>query len=297
MGVQGLYSLQDLEKLQNFTPQIKQAVIVGGGLIGVELAEMLHSRGISVKFLVRESSFWRNVLPKEESEMITKHIQSHGIEFLFETEIKEIIGTDRVEAIITNRGERIDCQFVGVTIGVQPNIDFLQNTVLDTNKGILVNAYLETNMPDVYAIGDCAEHRMPPNGRKSIEQIWYSGSMMGETLAKTLTGTKTKYLPNVFFNSSKFFNIEDQVYGQMTDDLNFMQKSFFWQHPQKDIALRINYLPMMKNKIIGIHAFGMRLRQDVCTAWITEGKDIDWLKKHLEKANFNPEFQKVSISL
>ena len=78
-AVQGLYSKQDLEALEQWSPSIRQATIVGGGLIGIELAEMLHSRGKKVTFLVRESSFWGNVLSTEEGRLIEKHIIAHGL--------------------------------------------------------------------------------------------------------------------------------------------------------------------------------------------------------------------------
>jgi NAD(P)H-nitrite reductase large subunit len=85
-GIQGLYSFQDLEALEARTSAIEEAGIVGGGLIGVELAEMLLSREKKVTMIVREASFWRNVLPAEESKMITKHLESHGLNLLFNEE-------------------------------------------------------------------------------------------------------------------------------------------------------------------------------------------------------------------
>ncbi|MFN5774050.1 NAD(P)/FAD-dependent oxidoreductase, partial [Flavobacterium sp.] len=82
-GVMGMYHKQDLENLEKYAPNnqiCKQAVIVGGGLIGIELAEMLHSRNIPVTFLVREDSFWNGVLPQGESAMINRHIKNHHID-------------------------------------------------------------------------------------------------------------------------------------------------------------------------------------------------------------------------
>jgi NAD(P)H-nitrite reductase large subunit len=89
-GVQGLYSKQDLENMQQLTSDAKQAVIVGGGLIGVEMAEMLASRNIKVTFLIREKNFWDGVLPKEEAMMIGSHIRDHHIDLRTETNLVEI---------------------------------------------------------------------------------------------------------------------------------------------------------------------------------------------------------------
>jgi NAD(P)H-nitrite reductase large subunit len=288
-GVQGLYSFQDLEKLENTAPHVHSAVIVGGGLIGVELAEMLHSRGKHVTLLIREKGYWNSILPNEESQLITRHIQKHGIDLRFETELKEIAGTQRVEAIVTTQGERIDCQFVGITIGVQANVDFLRNTPLEINRGVVIDDYLKTNQPDVYAAGDCVEHRQPPTGRKAVEQIWYTGRIMGETVARTVCGEPTRYQPGVFFNSAKFFDIEYQTYGDVPAQLPDGISTFYWQHPEREICLRINY--RTDNQVVtGFNNFGIRLRQESCTAWIEEKVKLPTVLAHLRDAHFDPEF-------
>ncbi len=97
-GVTGLYNKQDLEYIEENTANCKHAVVVGGGLIGIELAEMLLSRNIAVTFLVREKSFWDIVLPPGESEMINRHIIEHGIELKLETGLKEIIADENGRA-------------------------------------------------------------------------------------------------------------------------------------------------------------------------------------------------------
>ena len=148
-GVHGLYSLQDLEAMERHSEGLKRAVIVGGGLIGIEMAEMFHTRNIPVTFLVRENSYWGGVLPPEESEMIRKHIVENHIDLRLETELKEIIdnGNGKCNVVITNKGEKIECGFVGLTAGVHPNINFLKDSGLEIDRGILINDNLETTNP------------------------------------------------------------------------------------------------------------------------------------------------------
>ena len=124
------------------------------------------------------------------------------------TELKEIVsdGNGKVKSIITGTGEEIACQFVGLTPGVSPNVDFLKESELNIERGIVVNEFLETNIPDVYAAGDCAQVAEPLSHRRAIEAVWYVGRMMGEALGKTLSGKKTAYKPGIWFNSAKFFD-------------------------------------------------------------------------------------------
>jgi NAD(P)H-nitrite reductase large subunit len=292
-GVQGLYSAQDLENLTAMSDKIEHGVIVGGGLIGIELAEMLASRGKRVTLLVREKSFWNQVLPPEESVMINRHILEHKIDLRLETELAEIIGNeaDEVQAVKLKSGEVLDCQFVGLTVGVSPNIKTLQLESLAVNKGILVNKFLQTNLPNVFAIGDCAEHQEPVAGRRAIEQIWYTGRIMGETVAQTICKKPTVYQPGVFFNSAKFFDIEYQTYGSVPAQTPDGIETFYWQHKQKDILVRINY-KADNQQVVGMNTFGIRMRHEVWDTWLKEGRSIKYVLENLKKANFDPEFFK-----
>ncbi|WP_339653449.1 FAD/NAD(P)-binding oxidoreductase [uncultured Salegentibacter sp.] len=290
-GVQGLISKQDLELLEENTQSCKKAVIIGGGLIGVELAEMLTTRNIDVTFLIREEAFWHNVLPLQDAKLISQHVRSHGVTVHHETELEKIVSDEngRVKAVITNSGEEIVCQLVGLCAGVSPNIGFLKSSALEIDRGILVDEFLQTNIEDVYAIGDCAQLRQPQSHRKPIEAVWYAGRMMGETLAQTLTGNKMRYKPGNWFNSAKFFDIEYQTYGKVSEIPGEDEMHFHWQHKDNTKAITIAFDPK-SNKFLGINTFGIRMRHPVFDRWLTEGKKIDHVLTNLKQANFDPEF-------
>ena len=290
-GVQGLYSFQDLRLLEENTKEIKQAVVIGGGLIGIELAEMLNSRKIDVTFLVREKHFWDLVMPEEEAILIEKEIKSHHINLKLGTELEEILSDadGKVKAVTTKSGEIIPCQFVGLTVGVSPNISFLNDSEIETDRGVLVNEFFETNVKDIYAIGDCAQFTSSINGRRSIEQVWYTGRMHGETLAHTLTTNKINYNPGPWFNSAKFFDIEYQTYGDVPSIISEPLNSFYWEHPSGKMCFRVVF-DIQTHQLIGINVFGIRMRHEVFNRWLTEGKKIDYVMEHLPEANFDPEF-------
>ncbi|QLE00790.1 NAD(P)/FAD-dependent oxidoreductase [Galbibacter sp. BG1] len=299
-GVQGLYSKQDLELLEENAPNkevCKRAVIIGGGLIGIELAEMLRTREILVTMLVREKNFWGGILPEGEATLVANHIREHHIDLQLETELKEIISDDKgkATAVITSKGERIDCDLVGLTAGVSPAIDFLKNSSIEIGKGVKVNKYLETNISNIYAIGDCAEQMEPTGLRKPVEAVWYTGRMMGEVVAQTICGNKMPYNPGVWFNSAKFLDIEYQTYGWVWAKPKDYEKQFYWEHPDGKKCIRISF-HKDSNAILGINTFGIRLSHEKFDQWISEEKDVAFVVQNLNQAHFDPEFYKKYYS-
>lgn len=290
-GVSGLYHLQDLEAMETYSAGLQRAVVVGGGLIGIEMVEMFLSRGVLVTFLVREQSFWDVALPYEESQMVNRHIREHGVDLRLGTELQEILGDGqgRARAALTKNGEEIPCGFVGLTVGVSPNVDFLRDSGIALNRGVLVDEYLQTSAPNVYAIGDCAELRNPLPGRRPIEAIWYSGRMMGQTVAATVCGQTERYVPRLWFNSAKFFDIEYQIYGDVPAQTPEGVVSLYWEHPQGKMAVRINYREA-DGAVLGFHLMGVRYRHEVCERWILTQTPIQTVLENLELANFDPEF-------
>lgn len=290
-GVTGLYDKQDLEALEKWAPTTKRAVIVGGGLIGIELAEMLRSRNIQVTFLVREKSFWNGVLPFGESQMINRHILEHHIDLRLQTNLVEILSdiNGHAKAIVTDKGETIECEIVGLTAGVSPNIAFLKDSGIELGRGVKVNRFLETNIKGIYAIGDCAEQHEGIGFRKPIEAVWYTGRMMGEALAQTLTGKPTEYKPGHWFNSAKFLDIEYQTYGWVWAQAKENENHFYWEHKDAKKAIRISFHKESR-VFLGINTFGIRMRHEFFDKVLTDMKTVDYVMHHLAEANFDPEF-------
>lgn len=287
-GVQGLYSLMDLKALYENAKRAKHAVIVGGGLIGIELAEMLVSRGITVTFLVREQSYWSNVLPPEESAMVTRLIRSHGFDLRLGEELAEIhAGQDgSVAEVTTKSGEKIPCQIVGLTAGVRPNLAVTEGSGIPTGRGILVNEFLETEVSDVYAAGDCAEIKTPGEGRNTLQQVWYTGKLQGRSVAKVMTGQKESYDAGLWYNSAKFLDLEYQTYGMVLPTPREGEVHHWWEEPTGPRGLRI---VVQDGAVTGFNAMGLRLRHRVCERWILEKTPYEKVLANLAEANFDPE--------
>lgn len=296
-GVQGLITKQDVELLEKNAPNnevCKRAVVVGGGLIGIELCEMFRSREIPVTFLIRDAGFWINILPKEESEIANRHLREHHVDLRLNSNLREILPGEEGKVgsvIVDETGEEIKCNVVGLTAGVSPNIDFLKDSGIELGKGVLVNKFLQTNYKHIYSIGDCSEQRDPQGKRKPIEPVWYTGRMMGETVAQTICGNPMPYNPGNWFNSAKFFDIEYQTYGWIYPEPEEGTRHFYWEHPDGKKSIRLCY-DTNSRKLLGVINLGIRLRHEIIDAWLTKGKPVEEVVNDLKKANFDPEFYK-----
>ncbi len=290
-GVQGLYSYQDLESMEKYCPTTRRAVIVGGGLIGVEVAEMLLTRGIEVTFLVRENAFWTVVLPCEEAKLVGREILRHGVDLRYEAELKEILADadGRARAVVTNTDEEIPCQMVFLTAGVSPNIGCIKDSGVECDRGVLVDEFFRTGTPHVWAGGDCAQHRISPPDRRPVEQVWYTGKIHGEHIAANLCGEELPYCPGLWFNSAKFFDIEYQTYGVVPHKERDHEEDFYWEHPADGISFRLRF-DRESGAVTGVNVFGLRHRHAVWEHWITRKTPVEDVMADLGAGNFDPEF-------
>jgi hypothetical protein len=113
--------------------------------------------------------------------------------------------------------------------------------------------------------------------------------MMGEVVAQTICGTKTKYEPGPWFNSAKFFDIEYQTYGNVSSELKPHESEFYWEHNSGTKCVHLVWNTMTR-EFIGINTFGIRMRHEKFDAWLRNKKSVDFVIEHLAEANFDPEF-------
>lgn len=292
LGVHFFYGIQDLEKIEkSITHNTRKAIVVGGGLTGVEVAEMLKYKNLDVTLLIRESNYAANVLTNEESIMVHRHIENQGINIISNAELIALHSENgQLTSInIKDHDQNLACDILVVTIGVKPNVQLVTGTSIAVRDGILVDEYLQTSVPNVYAIGDCAEIRNNIEGRKSIEPNWYIAKIMGETVAQTICSIPTRYQQSFWSNAAKYFDISYQSYGFTPAILPENVSSCYWRHPILEKSIRIYYASITKN-VLGICVMGIRFRQAICQLWIENNSHIHDVISQLHKANFDPEF-------
>ena len=293
-GVQGLYHLADLDRMEA-AEAVSPAVVVGGGLIGVELAEMLRTRGADVTFLVREGRYLPRVFSESESALVAAEVRRHGVDLRLGAEVGRVEGDGRpaggprhVEAVVTSAGERLPARFVGVGTGVRPNVAWLDGSGVEVATGVVVDGTLATSAPNAWAAGDCAELRDPPAGVRAREPIWYTARLQGATAALGMLGRPRRYAPGVFYNSAKFFDLEYQVYGRAdVDGGEPGGGGADWEWTDGARHLRVRH---RGGAVRGVSALGVRLRQEVCARWVAEGWTLEAALADLGAARFDAEF-------
>ncbi|WP_287154914.1 FAD-dependent oxidoreductase [Candidatus Solincola tengchongensis] len=188
-GVVYLRTLEQAEDIIRRGKEADSAVALGGGLLGVEMARAFNEMGLRTRYLIREDRFWPQMLDAEGSRLVERVLESKGIELLKEEGIEEVIGEEgRMKAVRTTSGRELPAGLLGVAIGVVSNLEFLEGSGLETDRGILVDDRLRSNLPDIYAAGDAAQALDRSSGEHRIVTSWLNAQRQGEIAAVNMSG-------------------------------------------------------------------------------------------------------------
>ncbi|NMA13647.1 MAG: NAD(P)/FAD-dependent oxidoreductase [Clostridia bacterium] len=206
-GVFVLRSLEDAERIRDWAGPGETAVIVGGGLVGLKTAEGLKSKGLKVKVVVSSRRILSQILDQEGADMFQHHLEDNGYQFLLGRDVQSIEGNDRVERIILNSGEKLACSLVIYAKGVAPETGFLKGTGIKTNRGILVDDRLQTNVSGVFAAGDVAETYDRLWKAYRVNALWGNAMEQGKAAAFNMAGKELFYPGSISINSIKMADL------------------------------------------------------------------------------------------
>ena len=214
-GVVKLDTLQDARQILGFTRKARSAVVVGGGITALEIAEGLNHTGISqVHYLLRGDRYWSNVLDEQEARLIESRLAADKIRLHFHTEAAEILGKkSKVCGVLTRDGRTIPCELVAYAIGVHPRMDLAAATGIQTERGILVNPYLETNLSDIFAAGDVAQVYDPFSGKAVLDSLWGLAREQGRSAGINMAGGHSQYRKSVAFNVTRLAGLTTTIIG------------------------------------------------------------------------------------
>ncbi|MDP4170852.1 MAG: nitrite reductase large subunit NirB [Bacillota bacterium] len=158
-GVTGFRDIHDCEMMINVSRTYKKAAVIGGGLLGLEAARGLLNLGMEVNIVHLVPDLMERQLDPTASSMLKKELEAQGMNFLMEKQTVEILGDERVTGLRFKDGSEVEADLVVMAIGIKANAEIARQSGVYVNRGIVVNDFMETNVANIYAVGECAEHR------------------------------------------------------------------------------------------------------------------------------------------
>jgi len=213
-GVLKLDHMEDAKRILKLARRGKTAVVVGGGITALELVEGLVSRKLKVHYLLRGDRYWSNVLDEQESHIVEQRLQEEGVKLHHHSEVIEVTGKNgRVNGLRLLNGQTLKCDLVAYAIGIRPQVRLAKEAGLAIDRGILVNEYLQTNDPDIFAAGDVAQVYDPRSGRSVLDSLWGPARQQGYAAGLNMAGKPFAYIKTVPFNVTRLAGLTTTIIG------------------------------------------------------------------------------------
>ena len=286
-GVFTFTSLSDAEILKARIAEAERAVIIGGGLIGVCVAEALATQGIETTIVELKETILSLLLDPIASEIVRAKIQKGGINILTGHSVQRIIGRkndgDKVEAVMLENNQVIPCDIVVIAIGVKPRIELVQGTEIKTNIGIVVDRFMRTSVPDVYACGDVAEAYDFIFEENRILPQWPTAYLGGRVAGCNMAGQEIQYPGGTLMSALKYFNIPIIAAG-VTNPINGQGVEVLVSHsPTNDMYKKV---VIRKGRIVGFIMVNDIERAGILFYLMQEGVNVDEFKEKLLSSDF-----------
>ena len=293
-GVFKLDHLEDAKGIVSHARRGRTAVVIGGGITALELVEGLNARGVKGHYLLRGDRYWSNVLDKDESMIVETRLQEDGVKLHYHAEIDAVTGKkNKVAGIKLKDGNTIKCDLVAYAIGIRPRVDLAKQAGLEVDRGILVNEYLQTNDPNIFAAGDVAQAFDPITGRSVLDSLWAPARQQGFTAGLNMAGQRTAYAKSAPFNVTRLAGLTTTIIGTVgggkDDDLVGIARgdSETWRHlPEAIVAqtgFEVNHLRLLigDKTLVGAIVMGDQKLSFPLEKMITNQVDISPIRERL----------------
>lgn len=215
-GVLKLDHMEDAKNILKYARRGRAAVVVGGGITALELVEGFVARGVKVHYLLRGDRYWSNVLDEQESKIVEHRLREEGVTLHYHAEVTEVTGNGgRVKGVRLLDGKALKCDLIAYAIGIRARTELAKQTGLAIDRGILVNEYLQTNDPDVFAAGDVAQAYDPMTKRSILDSLWTPARQQGRVAGLNMAGKKTAYLKSAPFNVTRLAGLTTTIIGMV----------------------------------------------------------------------------------
>lgn len=234
-GVIGFRDIKDCHLMMEASKKYKKAAVIGGGLLGLEAARGLLHLGMDVSVIHIHSYLMERQLDEPAAKMLQRELEAQGMRFLMAQQTAAIRGGRRADGLQFADGSSLDADLIVMAVGIKPNVELAKSAGLQVNRGIVVNDFLETSVPGVYAVGECAEHRGIAYGL--VAPLYEQGSVLAKRLAGVETGgymgsvtsTKLKVSGVDVFSAGYFMDAPGTRSMRIQDDLEGTYKKIVLQ--------------------------------------------------------------------
>lgn len=299
-GVLKLDHLSDANQIIKMARKGKTAIVVGGGITALELAEGLVARGLKVHYLLRGDRYWSNVLDEQESKIVEHRLKEEGVKLHYHSEVIEISGKhNRVNAVRLQDGVVLKCDLVAYAVGIRPRTGLAKDAALEVDRGILVNEYMQTNDPGIFAAGDVAQVYDPCTKSSVLDSLWTPAREQGNIAGLNMAGEKRAYIKSAPFNVTRLAGLTTTIIGVVgrgrDDDLIGIARgdSETWrQLPDVIVAqtgFEVNHLRVLvgEKTLIGAIVMGDQTLSFPLEKIISNNVDISTIKDGLLAPNAN----------
>jgi NAD(P)H-nitrite reductase large subunit len=297
-GVVKLDHMEDARRIIGLAKRARQAVVVGGGITALELAEGLASRKVKVHLLIRTARYWSNVLDEIESTIIQRRLADEGVIIHYESELAGVLEKNgRVAGIRMADGQQLACDLLAYGIGVQPRLTLAREAGIACERGILADEHLRTNLADIFAAGDVAQVYDPACGRSVLDSLWTPAREQGRVAGLNMAGLDKVYTKPVPFNVTRLAGLTTTIIGavgtgQEGEPLTIARgDSETWRDmPDAIIAqsgFEVNHLRLMvgSNTIVGAIVMGDQKLSSALQVIVRDRLDIGPIREQLIAAN------------
>jgi nitrite reductase (NADH) large subunit len=269
-GVVTFRTIEDCQKMIEISKKNKTAVVIGGGLLGLEAAKGLLNLGMTVYVVHIGSYLMERQLDETAARMLQKELEVQGMKFLLEKETKEVVGGTVAKGVRFHDGTEVEADLVVMAAGVRPNVQLAKETGIETNRAILVNDYMETSVPNIYAVGECVEHRGMVYG---LVQPLYE---QGKALAKRICGIEGQgYEGSVLSTQLKISGVDLFTVGIIHDEDSSNQSIKIFDEVER-VYKKVVF---QDHKIIGAVLFGDTKERTKLLDMILKHQDVSELEK------------------
>lgn len=284
-GVFTLTRLEDAEKIEKYiiANKVKKAIIIGGGLIGLKATEALMDLKIEVTIVELADRILSGTFDRKASAIIESALKKMGGRLISRNTVVEIKGREkRVKEVVLKDKKRIPADLLIMAIGVRPNITLAKGTPIKTNKGILVNSFMQTSVSDIYAAGDCCESKNLLSGLNQPMAIWPAAVRQGRIAGLNMAGIREEYPGGLAMNAVELCGIPTISVGETCPE-GEGYKVLEYSEPGKSIYKKI---VIRENRIVGAIFVGAIERAGIYTGLIKDRVNIATFKEHLLKEDF-----------